>query len=75
MLTVLDRIVSTTEEGVWCNLPRLLELPRKPSPHEPLPPDNQDMSPQEQASLRKWLDGGLTTAAVTSRRVSVAVAQ
>ena len=32
-----------------------------------MPPDQQDLSPQEQASLRKWLDGGLTTTAVTRR--------
>ena len=32
-----------------------------------LPPDQLDLLRQEQAPLRKWLDGGLTTAAVTGR--------
>jgi hypothetical protein len=31
---------------------------KNPAPHKPLPQDQQDQLPQEQASLTKWLNGG-----------------
>jgi hypothetical protein len=52
----------------WCGATRRGCSSCVETPHEPLPPDQQDLSPQEQAPLRKWLDGGLTTAALTIRR-------